>query len=81
MPIVQPGTGKLSFTVEAIKPLKGVMKVDLNILRTVSGIKLPIRCYKVQNEDVGSWLVLNFDYIIISYTLLLFIVHILICVV
>ena len=61
MPIVQPGTASLSFAVEATKPLKGVLKADVNILRTVSGIRLPIRCYKVQGEDIGSWLVSNFD--------------------
>ena len=54
MPIIQPGAGKISFSIAATENIKGVIKADVNIVRTVSGIKLPVRCYIVQGENVGS---------------------------
>jgi len=54
MPIIQPGTGKISFSIAAEEEIKGVVKADVKILRTVSGIKLPINCYKVEGENFGS---------------------------
>jgi len=54
MPIIQPGTGKISFAIAATEHIKGIIKADLKIVRTVSGIKLPINCYKVEGENIGS---------------------------
>jgi hypothetical protein len=55
MPILQPGAGKLSFAVTANENIRGVIKADLKIVRIVSGIKLPVNCYKVEGENLGSW--------------------------
>ena len=55
MPIIQPGPGTVSFSVAATQKIQGVIKADVNILRTVKGIKLPVRCYQVNGENVGSW--------------------------
>ncbi|CAF0878512.1 unnamed protein product [Rotaria sordida] len=54
MPIVQPGKGTLSFAIAASEPIQGVIKMTLDIVRKVSGIPLPVRCYIVQGEQVGS---------------------------
>ena len=43
MPIVQPGTGKISFNAALTRPLNGKLSVDLNIVRKVSGVALPVR--------------------------------------
>ena len=55
MPIIQPGVGKISLSVATTQKIQGVIKADVNILRTVKGIKLPVRCYQVNGENVGSW--------------------------
>ena len=55
MPVIQPGEGTLSFAASTTEFIKGVIKADLKIVRTVSGIKLPISCYIVEGEKVGSW--------------------------
>jgi hypothetical protein len=67
MPILQPGTGKVSFAIAANENIKGIIKADLKIVRTVSGIKLPVNCYKVEGENFGSWLVFNFYLILLFY--------------
>ncbi|UJR33828.1 hypothetical protein I4U23_021252 [Adineta vaga] len=54
MPIIQPGEGTVSVSVAATENIKGVIKADLNIIRKVSGIQLPIKCYIVEGEFVGS---------------------------
>ncbi|CAF1263111.1 unnamed protein product [Adineta ricciae] len=54
MPVIQPGEGTLSFAASTTEFIKGVIKADLKIVRTVSGIKLPISCYIVEGEKVGS---------------------------
>jgi hypothetical protein len=61
MPILHPHPGKLSLAVVANENIRGVIKLDLKILRKVSGISLPVRCYQVDGEWVGSWLVFDFD--------------------
>jgi hypothetical protein len=76
MPIIQPGAGKVSISIAAGEIIRGVIKVDLKIVRKVSGIKLPVNCYIVEGEYIGSWLVIDFDLIISVYFYL--IVHILI---
>jgi hypothetical protein len=55
MPIIQPGPGKVSIAVEATEKIQGVIKADINIVRTVNRIKLPVRCYIVEGENFGSW--------------------------
>ena len=59
MPIIQPGPGKLSFAVSSTERIRGVIKADVNIMRTVNKIKLPVRCYIVEGENFGSWYVLR----------------------
>ena len=54
MPIIQPGKGRVSLALAANENIQGVVKLNLNIVRTVSGIKLPVRCYVVNGEQVGS---------------------------
>ncbi|CAF2330924.1 unnamed protein product [Rotaria sp. Silwood2] len=54
MPIVQPGTGTLSFAVAATERIQGVIKAKIDIKRKVGGIALPVSCYIVQGEQVGS---------------------------
>ncbi|CAF1380425.1 unnamed protein product [Didymodactylos carnosus] len=34
--------------------LEGVLRTKLDIMRTVSGIALPVRCYIVDGKEVGS---------------------------
>ena len=36
------------------RPIKGVLKSDINIVRSISGVALPIRCYSVDGYPVGS---------------------------
>lgn len=48
MPIIHPGKARLTFSGESNRQLRGNMKVDINIIRKLSGVALPIR-----------WLVLN----------------------
>ncbi len=43
MPILQPGQATLTFKADLKRDLKGKLKTDLAIVRSVSGIKLPIR--------------------------------------
>ncbi|CAF1033534.1 unnamed protein product [Didymodactylos carnosus] len=54
MPIIQPGEIQLSFAAILETDIKGVVKFDLKIIRTVSGIKLPIKCYTVNGRNIGS---------------------------
>lgn len=34
--------------------LKGTLRTDLNIIRTISGLALPVRCYLVEDTWMGS---------------------------
>jgi hypothetical protein len=63
MPIIQPGNGTVSINIVATERIRGVIKLDLKIVRKVSGINLPVNCYIVQGESVGSWLVVDYDLI------------------
>ena len=44
----------LVFTAQNSAVIKGVVKADINIVRTVSGLTLPIRCVLVDGNYVGS---------------------------
>ncbi|CAF1153810.1 unnamed protein product [Adineta steineri] len=54
MPIIHPGKVTLSVDISATEPIRGVIKADVKLIRTVSGIKLPVSCYIVEGEQVGS---------------------------
>lgn len=43
MPIRQPGEATLNFRAELKRDVVGSLKTDIKIVRSVSGIKLPIR--------------------------------------
>ncbi|CAF4606186.1 unnamed protein product [Rotaria sp. Silwood1] len=53
MPIINPGQAFLTFTANLKRPIKTI-QTTLKINRAVSGINLPIRCYKVDGMEVGS---------------------------
>ncbi|CAF1055510.1 unnamed protein product [Brachionus calyciflorus] len=54
MPIVQPGNVKLVLAADLKRALSGSLTTSLSITRTVSGLKLPIRCYLAAGVYVGS---------------------------
>ena len=43
MPVLNPGSGTLNFQANFKRPFKGNLKTTLNIVRSVSGLKIPIR--------------------------------------
>ncbi len=43
MPVIHPGKAVLTFSGESKRQLKGILKVDLNIVRRISGVALPVR--------------------------------------
>ena len=47
MPILQPGEATLNFLAEFRRPLNGGLTTDLKIVRSVSGVSLPIRWYQI----------------------------------
>ncbi|CAF2104507.1 unnamed protein product [Rotaria magnacalcarata] len=53
MPVYNPGPASITLKIELKKAVKTV-GVNLNIIRSVSGIKLPVRCYLVDGAYVGS---------------------------
>ncbi|CAF2398521.1 unnamed protein product [Rotaria sp. Silwood2] len=53
MPIMNPGQAFLTFVANLKRPIKTI-QTTLKINRAVSGINLPIRCYKIDGLDVGS---------------------------
>lgn len=57
MPMVHPGPVSLSASLSTTEKISGVIKADVKILRTVSGIKLPVNCYIHEGEYMGSWFV------------------------
>ena len=54
MPILQPGEATLNFRMNLKRALNGKLKTTLNIVRSVSGVALPIRCYIASGVYVGS---------------------------
>lgn len=81
MPIRHPGNATLQFKATTTQNIKGVIRADVNITRIVSNIKLPIKCYKVDGEDVGSWFVFHLQNNFIISIYLYILVYILIFVV
>ncbi|CAF3083449.1 unnamed protein product [Rotaria socialis] len=53
IPILHPGEAFLTFEADLKRPINTIATA-LKIVRTVSGIKLPVNCYKVEGLDVGS---------------------------
>ncbi|CAF1131861.1 unnamed protein product [Adineta steineri] len=53
MPIINPGEAFLTFKAYLKRPIQKI-RVVLKIVRTVAGIALPIKCYKVDGVSVGS---------------------------
>ena len=51
---MQPGTGYLNLKMLLKRDVGGNLKTTINIIRTVSGIALPIRCYIAAGIEVGS---------------------------
>ena len=43
MPIIQPGDAYLTFKADLKRDLQGNLKTDINIIRSVSGVPLPVR--------------------------------------
>jgi hypothetical protein len=43
MPILQPGQAALTFKVNLLRGLNAKLRTDLNIIRSVSGLTIPIR--------------------------------------
>ena len=54
MPILQPGLAYLNLKINLKRALSGKLNTKINIIRTVSGISLPVRCYVAAGVDVGS---------------------------
>ena len=54
MPILQPGIAYLNLKMNLKRALSGKLNTKINIIRTVSGIALPIRCYIAGGVYVGS---------------------------
>ncbi|UJR36792.1 hypothetical protein I4U23_029505 [Adineta vaga] len=53
MPILNPGEGFITLRANLIRPIKKIRTI-LKIVRKVSGITLPVKCYKVDGVEVGS---------------------------
>ena len=53
-PIIQPGLMNVILDIKNTQEIRGQVKADLNIIRTVSGLKIPIRCYLSAGIYVGS---------------------------
>ena len=51
---MQPGTGYLNLKMLLKRDVGGNLKTTINIIRTVSGIALPIRCYIASGIEVRS---------------------------
>jgi hypothetical protein len=45
MPIIQPGNAKLYFKANFLRGMQGNLKSDIKVVRTVSGLALPIKWY------------------------------------
>lgn len=43
MPILQPGQATLTFIGNFLRPINGKLRTDLTIVRSVSGLAIPIR--------------------------------------
>jgi hypothetical protein len=53
-PIFHPGDMTLSVKASSKRLVQGDVKTDMNIIRTVVGLALPVRCTIVQGLSVGS---------------------------
>ena len=53
-PIRHPGTITVDTKAEILKAITGKIPASLNIIRTVSGLALPVRCTIVQGFSMGS---------------------------
>ncbi|CAF0872980.1 unnamed protein product [Adineta ricciae] len=53
MPILNPGEALLTLRANLKRPIQKIRTV-LKIVRTVSGITLPVKCYKIDGVEVGS---------------------------
>ena len=51
---------KLNFAAQIRKAISGTVKLDLNIVRTVSGLNLKISCYLIDGTYIGSCLYNDF---------------------
>ena len=43
MPIIQPGLAKITLLGESTRPLNGKLSANLNIIRKIAGVALPVR--------------------------------------
>ena len=53
-PLLNPGTPTVSYKAENIKPISGSLPATINIIRTVSGLSLPVRCFQYEGANIGS---------------------------
>ena len=53
-PIIHPGISTVSYEASLIRPISGRFPTTFNVIRTVSGLALPIRCTIVQGFNFGS---------------------------
>lgn len=54
MPAVHPGVANLDLKLTLKRDVVGKLKTSFNIVRKVSGVNLPIRCYTASGVYVGS---------------------------
>lgn len=54
MPILQPGIAYLTLRMNLRRAIAGKLTTKINIVRSVSGVALPIRCYLASGVYVGS---------------------------
>ncbi|CAF0822523.1 unnamed protein product [Brachionus calyciflorus] len=54
MPITHPGQMPFILSGKSIRDIRGAVRSDIQIKRTVNGITLPITCYLVNGNQVGS---------------------------
>jgi hypothetical protein len=58
IPANHPEPAYVSLNIDVNEPIVGPIIASVNIVRTVSKIKLPVRCYLINGEQFGSWSVL-----------------------
>ena len=52
--MMHPGEHEVNFRALLQKNIDGALPATFNIIRSISGIALPIRCYMSQNSYIGS---------------------------
>jgi hypothetical protein len=52
--MIFPEPAKWTFKVNLKRPVDGPLKSDIRIVRTIAGLDLPIKCWLVLGEQVGS---------------------------